>query len=295
MVSNPLVSIVMPSYRNADFVEDAIESVLIQSGIRLELIVQDGASNDGTVDILRQLAAGDRRIDWRSEHDTGPAQAINRALARSRGTIIGWLNSDDLYAADAVRRAVEALSSPSILMVYGHGELIDEYGQNASPYLTLKPEAGLQAFHGGCYICQPTVFFKRTMYRILGPLDETQKASFDFEYWLRAFSRFPERIDFVDAIQARSRLHGRCITNRQRRTIAREGISLTAKFLGHAKPHWAGTYLGEIARSVKSGQSTESAIREMDVFLDDVSDAYAVQDLSQMRTQMLWYLDHPTN
>lgn len=287
-----LVSIVMPSFNQAAFIGASVESVLSQDYSNLELVVQDGNSTDETPTILKQASAKDSRTKWVSNPDDGPAQAINHALARSKGTIIGWLNSDDLYSAGTIRRAVGALSaSPQTIMVYGHGDYIDENGQFLSRYPTKPPIAGIDGFHAGCFICQPTVFFKRSMYTMLGPLDETQRTSFDFEYWLRAFQRFEGRVGFLDALQAQSRLHDGCITNNERRLVALEGIRLTRKYLGRAEPHWAATHMMEIAAASEPGQNRESTMRAINGFLSDIADLYNGRDLDQLRMQSRIILD----
>ena len=242
-----LVSIIMPSFNQAGFVAAAVQSVLSQDYGHLELIVVDGASSDGTQAWLAQQHAVDARLRWVSEPDTGPAAALNKALQMARGTLVGWLNSDDLYTPGAVQRAVQALScNPAWVMVYGHGLHIDASGQPLTPYPSVAPPPHMAQFANGCFICQPTVFFKRTMHVLLGPLDESLKTAFDFDYWLRAFSAFPGRIGFVDAVQAQSRLHANCITLRMRRTVILEGMALLARHLGHAPKEWQLTYVLEL-------------------------------------------------
>lgn len=245
-MKSALVSIVMPSLNQARFLPQALDSVLQQDHADLELIVADGGSSDGTLDILRERSAADPRLRWFSEQDNGPAQALNRAMAKARGTLLGWLNADDLYAPGAVRRAVEALQRhPQWALVYGHGNHIDEAGRQIAPYPTLPPDGPIERFKAGCFICQPTMFFRQTVPLLLGPLDETLKASFDFDWWVRAFAAFPSRIGFIDAMQALSRLHADGITARQRRTVALEGMRILAGTFGTAPVHWLTTYLEE--------------------------------------------------
>jgi len=245
--ASAMVSIVMPSFNQKEYITQAMDSVLGQNYPRLELIVADGASDDGTLDVLAERARRDPRLIWFSEPDSGPAEALNKALARTHGTIIGWLNSDDLYTADAVQRAVQAFNHhPAWIMAYGQAEHIDANGTTINTYPTLKPKGPISRFSSGCFICQPTVFFKKTMYSMLGPLDADLKAAFDFEYWLRAFTAFPERIGFVDAMQAQSRLHDACITKMQREQVAVEGIRVIARHLGVSPIHWFSTYVEEL-------------------------------------------------
>jgi len=242
----PLVSIVMPSFNHAKFISASIDSVLGQDYNNVELIVGDGGSDDGTVEILRKRSEEDPRLRWFSRPDSGPAEAINNALAMVRGTVVGWLNSDDLYTSGAIGRAVQALNeNQDWLMVYGKGQHVDISAKVINNYPTLPPSTPVSRFSDGCFICQPTVFFKSTMPMLLGNLDQTLKASFDFDYWLRAFLAFPERIGMIDAMQASSRLHDDCITMRMRQTVALEGVRVVSRHLEQAPIHWLTTYIEE--------------------------------------------------
>lgn len=268
MAAQPLVSVVMPSFNQAQFIGLAIDSVLQQSWQRLELVVQDGGSTDGTLELLARKQAEDPRLRWVSEPDEGPADAINKALKRARGTYIGWLNSDDLYEPGAVERAVAAMQTHPWLLCYGQGKHIDAAGENIALYPTLpewraaSPQVPpAHEFQRGCFICQPTVFFKAVVLRLLGPLDAEIKASFDFEFWLRAFSAFPERIGYVPAIQACSRLHEATITHEQRLTVAIEGIKVLAKHQGSAQSHWLISFMNE---QLARGRRPEDIIFELE-------------------------------
>lgn len=264
---HPLVSVVMPSLNQGRFIEAAIDSVLSQLYPQVELIVADGASKDETLQHLTQRAETDHRLRWFSEPDTGPANALNKALVRARGTIIGWLNADDLYAPGAIDRAVSAFKGhPDWLMLYGHGEHADFDGQMTGRYPTLPPQTPVHKFVEGCFICQPTVFFRRTMLVLLGKLDESLKTAFDFDYWLRAFSLFPERIGFVDAVQASSRLHEGCITLRSRRLVMLEGMRLLSTHLRISPRQWVLTYADELN---SAGLSVEEYGAAMVSFLSD--------------------------
>lgn len=247
MQALPLVSVVMPSLNQARFIDTAIDSVLGQDYPNIELIVADGGSDDGTVDLLRKRKAADVRLRWFSGRDSGPAQAINAALVHVRGTFVGWLNSDDVYAPGAVLRAVGALqANPAWLMVYGHGQHVDGAGKPLNNYPSLPPSTPITQFSEGCFICQPTVFFRRSIWVLLGKLDESLKTAFDFDFWLRAFKACPQRIGFVDAVQAYSRLHEECITVRMRRTVILEGMEVLARHLGSAPKEWLLTYVNEL-------------------------------------------------
>jgi glycosyltransferase involved in cell wall biosynthesis len=269
LANRPLVSILMPTLDQARFLRESVGSVLTQSYPDLELVVADGGSADGTVDILRELAAADSRVRWLSSRDQGPADALNGALSRARGTVIGWLNSDDLYTPGAVGRAVEALRSPSRLAaVYGHADHIDAAGRVLGRYPTHPPSAPLQQFREGCFICQPTMFLRRSTAVLLGTFDTRLRTAFDFDYWLRLMTAMRGRIGFVDVVQAQSRLHDGSITIRQRKAVALEGLALVRKYLDVAPVQWVLTHIAEILDGVPVPEATEYQRAEVRAFLE---------------------------
>ena len=96
------LTVVTPSYGYAHYLRDAIESVAEQEGITVEHVIQDGASTDGTVELLEEL---DELVDWVSEPDQGQSDALNRGIARARGRWIAWLNADEFYLPGGLRSA----------------------------------------------------------------------------------------------------------------------------------------------------------------------------------------------
>src|SRR5690242_18729547 len=102
------VSVLTPSYQYGHFLVDALTSVALQNGVRVEHIVQDGASTDDTLSVL---AAADPPVDWRSEPDQGIGDAMNRALLRAQGRWIAWLNADEFYLPGALAALVNVAES----------------------------------------------------------------------------------------------------------------------------------------------------------------------------------------
>jgi glycosyltransferase involved in cell wall biosynthesis len=274
------VSVVMPSFNQARFIQAAADSVLKQSFDDLELVVVDGGSTDGTQLVLERLSAQHRgRLRWMSEADRGPAEAVNKGFRMARGGVVGWLNSDDLYAPGAVDRALAHFNRhPEHVMVYGQGTHVDEGGQDAGAYPTLRPDQGRSIFREGCSICQPTVFLRREVFDAVGVLDESLHTAFDFDFWLRVFDRFSGRIGFVDAVQAHTRLHGACITLRLRRQVFVESMRILARSFGAAPRHWVNTYLNEMLATYPFGPAPEDARSAFSEFAADVSPLLGADD-----------------
>jgi hypothetical protein len=123
----PRLSVVMPTYNRARFLEEAVRSVLLQGYPNLQYIIIDGGSTDGSIEILRKY---DRWISyWTSEPDQGSVNAINKGLRLATGNAWGIMQSDDRFEADALRQAATILARDAdVEWVYGKTNLIGEDG-----------------------------------------------------------------------------------------------------------------------------------------------------------------------
>lgn len=182
MTTFPLVSIVTPSYNQAQFLEQTISSVLGQDYPNLEYLIADGGSTDGSREIIQRHS--DRLAWWVSEPDAGQAEAINKGLRRARGEIVAWLNSDDLYLPGAVSQAVEVLNkNPDLGFVYGEAITIDENGKPLGRFRF--EEWGLVDLASFRIICQPAVFMRRSVLERAGYLDSSYHYMLDHHLWIR--------------------------------------------------------------------------------------------------------------
>jgi len=181
----PKVSIITPSFRSARYISSTIESVLFQNYPSIEHIIIDGASDDGTVDILKKYP----HLIWISEPDRGQSEAINKGMKLAKGEIVAWLNADDVFKPDAVSVASEYLMNfPEIVAVYGDMEMITEHGETI---LLRKSKCfNLETLFFENFINQPTVFVRKYILDELHGLDERLHYSMDRELWLRIGSQY---------------------------------------------------------------------------------------------------------
>ena len=178
----PLVSIVTPSFNQSRFLEQTIQSVLGQDYPHLEYLLVDGASTDGSLDIIQKYS---NRIDWWvSEADNGQADAINKGLHRAKGEFVAWINSDDYYLPGAIDQAVSTfIQHPSAGLVFGDVLAIDEKGQSTNQLRYGNWSLlDLMSFR---VIGQPSVFMRRSVLQQAGFMDPSYHYLLDHQLWIR--------------------------------------------------------------------------------------------------------------
>lgn len=211
--SLPLVTVVIDSLNQARYLEAALLSVLSQDYPNLELIVGDGGSIDETIAILQRVQSSNRRLRWFSEREKGLVWVLNKCARMARGTVIGWLSAGASYAPGAVRHAVQGfVDHQNWLMTYGNAQCLNEHGCTVQGFPSLPPSAPVAAFAPGLGICSSTVFIRQSTWLLVGDFDKNLTSNFDFDYWMRVFKEFPNRIGFIDEMQALVRLPAQRMT-----------------------------------------------------------------------------------
>ncbi len=219
MTSNNLISMVMPCYQQAAFLEEAVRSVLYQAGGELELIVMDPGSTDGSRELLLGLQRQyGKQLILHFAPDQGQSDAINQGFALARGRIMAWLNSDDRLRPGTLARVREWLDSDEPRWLYGragmidaqsrpHGSLIVRYknwrGRRFSRLKLLTED----------FIPQMAVFWNRSLWELAGPLDVNRHLDMDYDLWLR-FARITDPKVLTDYL-ADFRVHGAAKGSRQ--------------------------------------------------------------------------------
>lgn len=204
-MSLPKISIISPSFNCVSLVRHCIESVLAQRYESIEHIVVDGASTDGTVDVLRSYP----HLKWISEPDKGEAEALNKALKMVTGDIVTWLNVDDQYVGTDVYHTVERCfrEHPDCGMVYGKGISVDSAPKvlwYRRPFIELTLPNVMRWFHNP-NLFQPAMFYRRGLVETAGAFRENLHYGIDYEYWLRT-AALGFRAHFVDTIFAQATL-----------------------------------------------------------------------------------------
>jgi glycosyltransferase involved in cell wall biosynthesis len=180
----PKITIVTPSLNQGRFIEETIRSVLLQGYPDLEYIIVDGGSSDESVQTIQKYEKW--LAYWVSEPDQGQSAAINKGFERSTGAIGAWINSDDLYEAQALEKASRAfLGHQNISIVYGNCSNIDETGKtfSISRSKTYDRDRLIRCWPN--YIAQPTTFFLLSAFKSLGSLDPSLQFAMDYDLWIR--------------------------------------------------------------------------------------------------------------
>jgi glycosyltransferase involved in cell wall biosynthesis len=199
------VSVVIPVFNQASFIEVAIESVLAQEYEPLELIVVDDGSTDDTPSRLSALGG---RFTVLTQENRGASAALNRGIASSRGPLVCWLSADDRFLPGKIRRQVECfLEDPELGLVYTGYERIDAAGRVIAD-VSIQPPVHRDPFIAVFWqnsINGSSVMMRRPVFEVCGPFDESLRADVDADMWLKVATRF--RIRRVDGAYLQYRIH----------------------------------------------------------------------------------------
>ena len=191
MITPPVVSIVMPSYQQAPFLEESVRSVLDQKGVEVELLVMDPGSTDGSRELLLNLKEHyGERLQLHFAPDEGQADAINRGMGLARGNVLAWLNSDDRFRPGALARIATILNSEEPRWAYGRCGIIDENGRQISRaivwYKNLRGRRfSIYKLLTEDFIPQMATFWNRAIWEAAGGVDKNRHLDPDYDLFLR--------------------------------------------------------------------------------------------------------------
>jgi glycosyltransferase involved in cell wall biosynthesis len=228
----PLVTIVTPSFNMVKYLAEAVESVLAQDYPRIEYIVVDGGSTDGSLGLLDRYLG---RLSYTSGPDRGPSDAAWQGFRRAHGEILAWLNADDTYLPGAIGAAVAYLQAhPDVDVVYGEGWWIDDSGAIIRRYPTLPFDP--KVLERDCFICQPAAFIRATSYARC-QLDPAVNRSFDYDLWIR-MAQAGLRFAAIPQYLANSRMHRGALTFSERFPVLQATMKLLRRHYGYVPLSW---------------------------------------------------------
>ena len=183
-MAKTLVSIVTIVYNNAEYIKDAIQSVLSQDYPHIEYVVIDGGSTDGTIEIVEDYL--EQISILLSEPDEGIYDAMNKGIQASTGDIIGFLNSDDFYPSRSViKRVVETLKNPSLMACFGDLCYVDRNDVSRIVRYWKSSRFVPSLFSKGWCPPHPTFFVRRCIYDQYGGFNLSYKIAADVELMMR--------------------------------------------------------------------------------------------------------------
>ena len=232
----PTISIVTPVFNGARFLQATIESVLAQDYPRVEYIVQDGGSTDATLEILSRYGA---RVSVASEPDTGMYDAVNKGFARAKGSILTYLNSDDVLLPGALAAAARAAATGAQL-IFGNCQLIDGEGNEIYRLRTTSLAFDQAVALGRLPFLQPGTFWSRSLHERVGGFDTKFRYAADTAFLYRALRAASGRHARVPDYLAAFRVHDAAISSRLRDAHGQEHHAVLAE-LG-ARGSWLARY-----------------------------------------------------
>lgn len=230
---NPLITIIVPSYNQGAFLNDALQSIFDQQ-LHVEVFVMDGGSTDSSIEVIRRwesMLAG-----WQSGKDGGQAAAINEGILRGTAPFVAWLNSDDVYLSGGLHYLVDALQKhPNAPVAYGRVWNTDRDLIRTNRIVT-EPFSRHRLAER-CIISQPGALIRRWAWESVQGLDAQLTMSMDYDLWWRLTEAFGDFV-YVEFDVAINRDHEDTKTNTNRRLHYNESMSIVRKYFGRIPLRW---------------------------------------------------------
>lgn len=255
----------MPSCNQGAYLEAALLSIADQQYPNLEVILIDGGSTDGSLDVIEKYR--DLLAHWESAADGGPADALNRGFRRATGSIFGFLNADDFYLPGCLRMVARAFAArPDTEVLSGHGYFARPSGELGVPIFSDRWDLRRFAY-GACVLVQPATFFTGDAFHRAGGFRQTGRVCWDMELWA-ALATTGARFATIDAFLAGFRLHEGSITGspemRQRRRV--DARAVMSELRGQAET-LADRLLEGVYRLEKFARHPARTIRQRSYFV----------------------------
>jgi len=234
------ISVITPSYNQADFLPDCINAIKNQSFPAIEHLIYDPGSNDGSVEIAKKA----KGVTLINEKDDGQADAIARGMLRAKGEIIAWLNSDDFYENNDVFKTIierfNEADQPD--MIYCTGYYLNEKDEKIKDaYINKSPNSLHWKLQEEVGILQPAMFFKKSLIEKIGPVNKLLHFSMDYEFWIRAV-KSGAKIVYLDTCTTIARYYQDNKTMGQRGKSLKEICDMVLEQYGYVNHKWLKRY-----------------------------------------------------
>lgn len=293
-MNSPFVfSIVTPSFEQGEYIARTMESVLTQQGnFLLEYRVVDGGSTDSTLKVLAEFEQAWNngtplpapyseyrsqfknrswnnclgiKFSWVSEKDQGQPDAINKGWKQATGSLLAFLNSDDMYLPGAFGKILDvSMRKPSVGIFYGGGVHVNENDILVALYPSEAPS--LSRLFSHCIICQPTTFIRPQVIEKYQAMNISLQLSFDYEFWLRLMkNKVP--FHFMSELLAVTRLHAKTKTLQRQNDVIQEIAEMQKTLLNKVSTHWIQQLAASQARVTQMGEGQKHSMsRELEAF-----------------------------
>ena len=229
----PLVTVVVPSFNQGKFLDDALTSIF-QQDVPIEVFVMDGGSTDNSMEVIRKWEQ--QLSGWRSHQDGGQAAAINEGVSLGRAPYVCWLNSDDWFLDGAlltlIKEIEKNIDTPA---VYGRSWNVVENSKRRYPVWVEPFNKDRLALR--CIISQPSTLIRRSAWEKINGVDVTLHMAMDYDLWWRLYKSVGS-LQFIDQFIAVNREHDSTKTKTQRRRHYKEAMMVVKKHYGHIPVKW---------------------------------------------------------
>lgn len=221
----PLITIVIPSLNQADYLDECLESIFNQN-IQKEVFLVDGGSTDNTLKIIDKWK--NKLHGYRISKDDGQAAAINYGVSLGKADYVCWLNSDDYFLPNKLKKLIDNLELNKKVPV-AYGKVLNYFDKNKK-FNNVKVEPfSFKTLTKRCFISQPGTVIRRSVWESVKGLDETLYLSMDYDLWWKIYSRYGE-FNFIDESIAVNRIHSNTKTAKNRFKHYQESMTIVKKY-----------------------------------------------------------------
>lgn len=176
-----MISVITPCLNSEKYINRCIASIIQQNYLNFQHIIVDGGSQDNTLSILNKYG----HLCWTSEQDRGQSDALNKGFNKASGDIIGWLNADEFYLRDCLKKvSLEFDNNPEIDIIYGNVILVDENYKLIRTKQEINFDPQILKYYG-CYISTAATFFRKKVFDENNFLDTSFHYTMDYEFFVR--------------------------------------------------------------------------------------------------------------